>query len=110
MKKIVHIFVLVLFAVSVVIGGSAVAGSPFKHSLTADEARDARKSGHVLGASEVMRIVQRRYPRLRAADAHLISHGRSGARYKVKMLSTDGRVVEVTVDAKTGRILGTRGN
>jgi uncharacterized membrane protein YkoI len=88
----------------------ALARGPFENSFTADEARDARKQGQVLGASEVMRIVQKRYPELKAADARLVSSGRGGPRYLVKMLSADGRVVEVDVDARSGRILGTRGN
>ncbi len=90
----------------------AWANSPFQHSFTADEARNARKEGRVLGASEVMRIVQKRYPNLKAADARLLpkKKGSKGPQYLVKMLSTDGRVVEVMVDARTGKILGTRGN
>jgi len=110
MKKAAHIFISLFFLYFIGMQAGVEAISPPGHSFTADEARDARKSGHVLGASEIMRIVQRRYPNLRAADAHLTSFGRHGPRYRVKMLSDDGRVVEVTVDAQTGRILGTRGN
>lgn len=90
-------------------GRGNAAQSPFRNNFSADEARQARQQGRVLGASEVMRIVQQRYPHLRAADARLVQNGRADPQYQVKMLSPDNRVVEVIVDARTGRILGTRG-
>lgn len=90
-------------------GRGNVDQSPFRSNYSADEARNAREQGKVLGASEVMRIVQQRYPHLRAADARLVRNGTADPQYHVKMLSQDNRVVEVIVDARTGRILGTRG-
>jgi len=110
MKRMIHILAIIG---SLSLSGMATnieARSQFQDSFTADQARDARKQGKVLGAGQVMRIVQRQYPRLKAADARLSSKGSQGPRYYVKMLSSDGRVVEVIVNARTGRILGTRGN
>jgi uncharacterized membrane protein YkoI len=110
MRRLLDILVAAILVVLFGFSDPGHAASPFNHSFTPDEARDAREQGRVLGASEVMRIVQRRYPNLKVADARLVSNGRRGATYRVKMLSRDGRVVEVTVDAKSGQILGTRGN
>ncbi|PHR60836.1 MAG: hypothetical protein COA47_06405 [Robiginitomaculum sp.] len=110
MRNDIHILIPILLAILAGTTSAASAKGPFENSFTADEARDARKQGRVLGASEVMRIVQRRYPHLRTADTRLVSSDRGGAKYYVKMLSADGRVVEVTVDAQSGRILSTRGN
>lgn len=110
MKTMMNILAFALFLTLVGNAVQARAQSPFENSYTADEARDARKQGRVLGASEVMRIVQQRFPHLRVADARLVSNNRQGSTYRVKLLSADNRVVEVTVDAKTGQILGTRGN
>jgi len=110
MRYLLDISVLAILIILLGFSNPGQAASPFNHSFTPDEARDAREQGRVLGASEVMRIVQRRYPNLKVADTRLVSNGRHGSTYRVKMLSRDGRVVEVTVDAKSGRILSTRGN
>lgn len=107
-------FIIFALMMALITGSMSVqpaqAQSPFRNNFSADEARKARKQGQVLGASEVLRIVQQRYPHLRAADARLVQNLRAAPQYHVKMLSPDNRVVEVIVDARTGRILGTRGN
>ncbi|VAV99749.1 hypothetical protein MNBD_ALPHA06-739 [hydrothermal vent metagenome] len=112
MKRIEYI--LLIFVLGFVLANIApttvYAAAQFQSSFTADQARNARKQGKVLGASQSMRIVQRRYPNLKVADTRLLSDAGKGVRYLVKMLSNDGRVVEVTVDAQTGKILETRGN
>ena len=84
--------------------------SVFAQRLTADQARNACKSGHVMCAKRAMRVVKKRYPKLRHSNTYL-KRGASGRQeYVVKMMSANGRMVEVRVDARTGRILGTRGN
>lgn len=70
---------------------------------TADEARDAVRSGDVLPALQVIRDVRQRYPGAEVLDAEL-ERG-SQPRYIIKILTRDGRRVDVIVDARTGAIL-----
>lgn len=84
--------------------------SVFAQRLTGEQARNACKSGDVMCAKKALKIVKKRYPKLRHSTTYL-KRGASGQReYVVKMMSVDGRIVEVRVDAKTGRVLGSRGN
>ncbi len=84
--------------------------SVFAQRLTADQARNACRSGHVMCAKRALGVVKKRYPNLRHSNTYL-KRGASGRQeYVVKMMSANGRMVEVRVDARTGRILGTRGN
>ncbi len=70
---------------------------------TAGEARDSRNSGDVVPAIRVISQVRRRYPDAQVLDAEL--EGGSQPRYVVKILTADGRRVDVVADARTGRIL-----
>lgn len=91
------------------ITGSALAaeliqGRPdVRDRYTADEARDAVRSGDVLPALRVIRDVRQRYPGAEVLDAEL-ERG-SQPRYIIKILTRDGRRVDVIVDAQTGAIL-----
>ncbi len=70
-------------------------------------ARDAVAAGKIRPLGEVLATVSRAFPG-RALDVRL--GGGSGAWvYRVKVLATDGTVVSVTVDARSGRIVGVRG-
>lgn len=70
---------------------------------TAGEARDARRQGDVVPAIRVISQVRQRYPRASVLDAEL--EGGSNPRYIVKILTEDGRRVDVVADARTGAIL-----
>jgi uncharacterized membrane protein YkoI len=55
---------------------------------------------------KVLRRIEERYPG-RALDAELIEREQSPI-YRIKWLGEDGKVREVTADARTGRILEVR--
>jgi len=70
---------------------------------TAGEARDSRQSGDVVPAIRVISQVRQRYPNAQILDAEL--EGGGDPRYVVKVLTADGRRIDVVADARTGRIL-----
>jgi uncharacterized membrane protein YkoI len=55
---------------------------------------------------QVLRRIEERYPG-RALDAELIEREQAPI-YRIKWLGEDGKVREITADARTGRILGVR--
>lgn len=83
--------------------------SVFAQRLTGEQARDACKSGNVMCARKALRVVKKRYPKLRHSNTYLKKNAGGQREYVVKMMSNDGRMVEVRVDAQSGRILGSRG-
>ena len=70
---------------------------------TAPEARDARRQGDVVPALRVISEVRRRYPGADVLDAEL--EGGGSPRYVIKILTREGRRVDVVADARTGQIL-----
>lgn len=78
-------------------------GSEMRGRYTADEARNAVQSGQVLPALQVIRTVRQRYPQAEVVDAELEQGPRP--RYIIKILTEQGRRVDVVVDAQTGNIL-----
>ncbi len=79
------------------------APSEMRNRYSADEARTAVQSGQVLPALQVIRTVRQRYSRADVIDAELEQGPRP--RYIIKILTEDGRRVDVVVDAQTGNIL-----
>lgn len=69
--------------------------------------RDAVAAGEIRPLGEVLATVSRAFPG-RALDVRL-GGGRGAWIYRVKVLAADGTVVAVTVDARSGRIVGVRG-
>lgn len=69
-------------------------------------ARDAVAAGEIRPLGEVLATVSRSFPG-RALDVRL-GGGRGAWVYRVKVLAADGTVVSVTVDARSGRIVGVR--
>lgn len=69
----------------------------------ADRARDAMRAGRVLPLAEIAPRVQRQVP----GEIIEISldDDDDGPQYEIRMLTRDGRIVELEVDARTGRIL-----
>ena len=63
----------------------------------------AVQSGRVLPALQVIRTVRQRYSDAEVIDAELEQGARP--RYIIKILTEDGRRVDVVVDAQTGSIL-----
>jgi uncharacterized membrane protein YkoI len=70
---------------------------------TAGEARDQRQQGNVVPALRVISAVRQRYPGADVLDAEL--EGGASPRYVIKILTSDGRRVDVVADARTGQIL-----
>lgn len=71
--------------------------------FTADQARDQRERGEIVPALRVISAVRRQYPGAEVLDAEL-ERGAS-PRYIIKILTADGRRVDVVADARTGQIL-----
>lgn len=76
--------------------GGTVRGTPERHLAQAE----------VKPLGSVLRTIARRFPG-RALDAQL-SRSDGDAVYRIKWLGDDGRVRDITVDARTGRILQVR--
>jgi len=72
-----------------------------------DRARDAVRTGEALPLGQIVGIVSGVYPG-RLLDANLVQSG-GGLIYQLRWLTNDGRMINVTVDADSGRILGVRG-
>ena len=94
-----------LLAVVLLVCGLAAAASPASAAspgagLVVAQAEDVQPLGRIL------RRIEERYPG-RALDAELIERERSPI-YRIKWLGEDGKVREVTADARTGRILEVR--
>ena len=71
-----------------------------------DNARKAVKAGNILSLEQILPRVRARFPG-QHLDSRLVQAG-GHAVYKVKLRMNDGQVKIVTVDARTGRILGAR--
>lgn len=67
----------------------------------ADRARDALRSGRVLSLAEIMKRVTTRYPG-EVLEAELDD---DDAEYELRILTRGGRIIELEVDGRTGRIL-----
>ena len=78
-----------------------------REGKTQRRARDAVKRGEIRSLEEVTSVVQRRYPG-RLLDVQLHDN-RGRPVYQLKMLTRDGRVLNVAVDARTAQILGVAG-
>lgn len=73
-----------------------------------DRARSAVSSGDVLPLGRILSAVRQQIPG-RVLDAKLEGNKRRGQwRYRLKVLTPEGRMVRVTVDATNGRILRSR--
>ena len=93
-----------LAVVLLVLGLAAVSGpawpAPFGKAPVMAQAEGVQPLGRVL------RQIERRFPG-RALDAELIERAEPPV-YRIKWLGEDGKVREVTADARTGRVLKVR--
>jgi uncharacterized membrane protein YkoI len=90
--------------VPVLMLGTWAALDPGPTALTAAATELAQAD--VMSLGSVLDAIARRFPG-RALDAQLGQTGR-GPIYRIKWLGQDGRVRDVTVDARTGQILQVR--
>ena len=94
-----------LLAVVLLVCGLAAAAGPAWPAAPGRGTLMAQAEG-VQPLGKVLRQIQERYPG-RALDAQLIEREQSPI-YRIKWLGEDGKVREVTADARTGRILEVR--
>jgi uncharacterized membrane protein YkoI len=92
---------------SVILLSLAIWAAPAYAESKHGTARDAVAAGEIRPLGEVLARVAQRYPG-QALDVRLDNGGGSWL-YHVKVLGAGGDVVVVTVDARTGRIVGARG-
>lgn len=71
-----------------------------------DNARGAVQAGQIRPLGEVLSRVRRSYAG-RVLDARLLQGGGRPV-YVIKLLTPEGRVLEVTADARTASVLGVR--
>lgn len=110
MCRMLKKLVVIIGVASSLLAPVAVSAEPFgmkvfqsRDRYTAGEARDARRQGDVVPALRVISRVRQRYPRANVLDAEL-ERG-ANPRYIVKILTEDGRRIDVVADARTGAIL-----
>ena len=72
-----------------------------------DRARAAVMSGQARPLGEILGEIRGDYPG-RLLDTHLAQSGGGTWVYRLRILGADGRVVSLTVDAKSARILRVR--
>lgn len=73
-----------------------------------DDARRAVQSGEARPLSEILSGLRGRYPG-RVLDADIAERGRGDWTYGIRLLNPQGRVVELDVDARSGKVLRERG-
>jgi uncharacterized membrane protein YkoI len=66
-----------------------------------EEALQALQRGEILPLNQVLEIAGREVP-----GKVIEVEYKAGPKYEIKMLAADGRVREVKLDARTGRVLG----
>jgi uncharacterized membrane protein YkoI len=94
-----------LLAVVLLVCALAAAANPAWPASPGRGAVVAQAEG-VQPLGRVLRRIEERYPG-RALDAELIER-QQGPVYRIKWLGEDGKVREVTADARTGRLLEVR--
>ncbi len=88
-------------------GGFLAASQIQQNNWSADRARDAQRQGQVLSAREIVSIAQDRHPGSEVLDVSM--SGGDNPRYTVILKTRDGRRIDVTLDARSGRVLSERG-
>tara|TARA_B100001939_G_scaffold312615_1_gene295907 strand:- start:8868 stop:9290 length:423 start_codon:yes stop_codon:yes gene_type:complete len=75
-----------------------------------DNVQQALRNGEIVSLRVIRRTVQKSYPG-RIVDVQLLESGRRSMpyTYMVKVLTPEGQVLNVTLNAKTARILSVRG-
>jgi uncharacterized membrane protein YkoI len=87
-----------------------LAASPASFALSEQEkARAAVEAGEVLPLNDILRQVRRDYPG-RILDAQLDERGGGNWVYRIKLLKKNGRVVDLTVDGSSGKVLRAKGD
>lgn len=97
-----------IFAALLIVALTALAVSPeFARADNHRRARDAVTAGDILPLSTVLGIVRGQFPG-RVMDVDLKQRGRSWT-YRVKLLTPEGQVMRISVDARTGAVGAVKG-
>lgn len=75
----------------------------FARDLDQDEALRLRQKGAILPLEQLMQQALDRYPNARLLEAELEKHGDKYI-YEVELLTTEGVVREIKLDASTGKL------
>ncbi|MEN3976108.1 PepSY domain-containing protein [Emcibacter sp. SYSU 3D8] len=93
---------------TIIVGAVLLAGSaPAWATSDQENARDAFQRGEIMSLEDIRRNVQRDFngqiirTRLKSDNADYV--------YKFRVLSPNGNIVNVDVDARTSRIIGVKG-
>ena len=100
MKKMLAILLVAAVAAAPL---PVMAQGKYGNSFSADEARNARDKGDVIPLRDIFRRLKNRYGGYQV-DANLYNRG-GGQVYVIDWMTDKGERIQVTVDAKTGRIL-----
>ena len=100
MKKMLAILLVTALAAAPL---PVMAQGKHGNSFSADEARNARDKGDVIPLRDIFRRLKNRYGGYQV-DANLYNRG-GGQVYVIDWMTDKGERIQVTVDAKTGRIL-----
>ena len=73
-----------------------------------DEARRLMREGKIMNYTQIKRRAEQMF-KGRVVGQDLRSRGRSGWVYDLRIQRTDGQVLAVLMDARSGQILSTRG-
>jgi len=93
-----------LLAALILVGGIPEARAQRDH----DQAREAVRKGQIRPLNEILGAAQRQVPG-RVLGVDLRGGGSGPYVYDIKMLTPDGDVVLVSVDARTASVIGVRG-
>lgn len=91
---------LLAFAVALTSGVAAAQSIDQDHVA----AREALRRGEILPLSRILPIAEAAAPG-DILKIHLVRHEEYGWRYRVRVLTAEGRLRMVRIDARTGRIL-----
>lgn len=88
-------------------GGLYSQAAAQQSSFSADEARDARQAGEIIPASQMIRLMERRYPQAQSIGIVDLYRERAPF-YLIRVITPDGRRLDVYADARTGREISPR--
>lgn len=96
-------------AVSALAQPAHAQGFRLQQNLTPDEARDSRKAGKTIPVREAVKIVRQRYDVRELLNAYTVANRDGSPRiHVVRIITGDGRRLDVQVNAQTGRIESAR--
>lgn len=82
----------------------AISCVSFARDISHDEALKLREQGEILALENIINIAIKKYPDAKLLEVEL-EHERGVYQYEVELLTRDGIVRELEIDAKTGEVL-----